>query len=137
MTSLRFIRNAEDIFFLGSPGVGKTHLAIALGIEAIEAGFKVYFANASNLVEKLEAADKAKKLDEKLRELSKFHLLIIDEMGYLPFNDYGAHSFFQIISKRYEKAAKIFTSSETAAAHPRSKLRASNAPPHKVSTMLC
>jgi len=113
MVSLRFIRNAENIVFLGPPGVGKTHLAIGLGIEAIEAGFKVYFANASNLVEKLEAADKAKKLDEKLRELSKFHLLIIDEMGYLPFNDYGAHCFFQLISKRYEKAAMIFTSNKS------------------------
>lgn len=113
MASLRFIRNAENIVFLGPPGVGKTHLAIGLGIEAIEAGFKVYFANASNLVEKLEAADKAKKLDEKLRELSKFHLLIIDEMGYLPFNDYGAHCFFQLISKRYEKGAMIFTSNKS------------------------
>lgn len=113
ITSLRFIRNAENIVFLGPPGVGKTHLAIGLGIEAIEAGFKVCFANASNLVEKLEAADKVKRLDEKLRELSKFHLLIIDEMGYLPFNDYGAHCFFQLVSRRYEKAAMIFTSNKS------------------------
>ena len=113
MASLRFIRNAENIVFLGPPGVGKTHLAIGLGIEAIDAGFKVYFANASNLVEKLEAADKANRLDEKLRELSKFHLLIIDEMGYLPFNDYGAHCFFQLVSRRYEKAAMIFTSNKS------------------------
>ena len=113
MASLRFIRNAENIVFLGPPGVGKTHLAIGLGIEAIDAGFKVYFANASNLVEKLEAADKANRLDEKLRELSKFHLLIIDEMGYLPFNDYGAHCFFQLVSRRYEKSAMIFTSNKS------------------------
>jgi DNA replication protein DnaC len=113
ITSLRFIRNAENIVFLGPPGVGKTHLAIGLGIEAIEAGFKVYFANASNLIEKLEAADRAKRLDEKMRELSKFHLLIIDEMGYLPFNDYGAHCFFQLVSRRYEKASMIFTSNKS------------------------
>ncbi len=113
IASLRFIRNAENVVFLGPPGVGKTHLAIGLGIEAIEAGFKVHFANASNLVEKLEMADKEKKLDEKLRNLSKFHLLIIDEMGYLPFNDYGAHCFFQLISRRYEKAATIFTSNKS------------------------
>jgi len=113
MASLRFIRNAENVVFLGPPGVGKTHLAIGLGIEAIDAGFKVYFANASNMVEKLEAADKANRLDEKLRELSKFHLLIVDEMGYLPFNDYGAHCFFQLISRRYEKAAMIFTSNKS------------------------
>jgi DNA replication protein DnaC len=113
IASLRFIRNAENVVFLGPPGVGKTHLAIGLGIEAIKAGFKVQFANASNLVEKLEMADKEKKLDEKLRNLSKFHLLIIDEMGYLPFNDYGAHCFFQLISRRYEKAATIFTSNKS------------------------
>lgn len=113
IASLRFIRNAENVVFLGPPGVGKTHLAIGLGIEAIEAGFKVHFANASDLVEKLEMADKEKRLDEKLRNLSKFHLLIIDEMGYLPFNDYGAHCFFQIISRRYEKAATIFTSNKS------------------------
>lgn len=113
IASLRFIRNAENVVFLGPPGVGKTHLAIGLGIEAIGAGFKVHFANASNLVEKLEMADKEKKLDEKLRNLSKFHLLIIDEMGYLPFNDYGAHCFFQLISRRYEKAATIFTSNKS------------------------
>jgi DNA replication protein DnaC len=113
IASLRFIRNAENVVFLGPPGVGKTHLAIGLGIEAIEAGFKVHFANASNLVEKLELADREKKLDEKLRNLSKFHLLIIDEMGYLPFNDYGAHCFFQLVSRRYEKAATIFTSNKS------------------------
>jgi len=113
IASLRFIRNAENVVFLGPPGVGKTHLAIGLGIEAIEAGFKVQFANASNLVEKLEMADKEKKLDEKLRNLSRFHLLIIDEMGYLPFSDSGAHCFFQLISKRYEKAATIFTSNKS------------------------
>ena len=113
ITSLRFVRNAENVVFLGPPGVGKTHLAIGLGIEAIKAGFKVYFANASSLVEKLEMADNENRLDEKLRNLSKFHLLIIDEMGYLPFNDYGAHCFFQLVSRRYEKAATIFTSNKS------------------------
>jgi len=62
IASLRFVRNAENVVFLGPPGVGKTHLAIGLGIEAIKAGFKVYFANASSLVEKLEMADNENKL---------------------------------------------------------------------------
>ena len=113
ISSLRFIHNAENIVFLGPPGVGKTHLAIGLGMEAIKAGFKVQFANASYLVEKLEKADKENKLEEKLRSLSKFRLLIIDEMGYLPFNDSGAHCFFQLISRRYERAATIFTSNKS------------------------
>jgi DNA replication protein DnaC len=82
IASLKFIHNAENIVFLGPPGVGKTHLAIGLGIEAVKAGFKVHFANASSLVEKLEKADKEKRLEEKIRNLSKFHLLIIDEMGF-------------------------------------------------------
>jgi DNA replication protein DnaC len=113
IASLRFIHNAENIIFLGPPGVGKTHLAIGLGIEAVKAGFRVHFANASSMVEKLEKADKEKRLEEKIRNLSKFHLLIIDEMGYLPFNDSGAHCFFQLISRRYERAATIFTSNKS------------------------
>ena len=113
IASLRFIHNAENIIFLGPPGVGKTHLAIGLGIKAINAGFRVQFANASSMVEKLEKADQENRLEEKLRNLSRFHLLIIDEMGYLPFDDSGAHCFFQLISKRYEKAATIFTSNKS------------------------
>ena len=113
IASLRFIHNAENIVFLGPPGVGKTHLAIGLGIKAINAGFRVQFANASSMVEKLEKADQENRLEEKLRNLSRFHLLIIDEMGYLPFDDSGAHCFFQLISKRYEKAATIFTSNKS------------------------
>ena len=113
IASLRFIHNAENAVFLGPPGVGKTHLAIGLGFKAIRAGFKVQFVNASAIVEKLEAADKENQLEERLRKLSRFHLLIIDEMGYLPFSDSGAHCFFQLISKRYEKTATILTSNKS------------------------
>jgi DNA replication protein DnaC len=72
LTSLRFIKNAENIVFLGPPGVGKTHLAIALGLEAVRSGFRVHFTNAAILIERLVDADKQDKLEEKIKGLSKF-----------------------------------------------------------------
>lgn len=113
LSTLRFLHNAENVVFLGPPGVGKTHLAIALGVEAINAGHRVYFANASALVEKLKAASRIDKLEEKLRNLSKFNMIILDEIGYLPFDTEGAHCVFQLISKRYEKNSTIFTSNKS------------------------
>ena len=87
--------------------------AIALGIEAVRAGFRVQFANASALIERLAKADREKRLEEMIRELSRFQLIIIDEMGYLPFDDFGAHCFFQLVSRRYERASIIFTSNKS------------------------
>lgn len=113
LTSLRFIKNAENIVFLGPPGVGKTHLAIAIGLEAVRSGFKVHFTNAATLMERLVNADKQDKLDEKIKGLSKFQLLIVDEIGYLPFTVDGAHVFFQLISRFYETRSIIFTSNKS------------------------
>lgn len=99
--------------FLGPPGVGKTHLALALGHEAVKQGFRVYYANASGLIERLMKASRENKLEERIKALTKFHLLIIDEMGYLPFTSEGSHCFFQLISRRYEKSSTIFTSNKS------------------------
>ena len=101
IATLKFVHNAENVVFLGPPGVGKTHLSIGIGIAAAQAGFRVHFANASALVEDLSKADGERKLEEKIRGLAKFQLLIVDEMGYLPFDDHGAHCFFQLISPAF------------------------------------
>ena len=75
-------------------------------------GFRVQCANASNPIERLMKANRDNKLDERFKALTKFHLLIIDEMGYLPFNSEGAHCFFQLISRLYEEFSTIFTSNK-------------------------
>jgi DNA replication protein DnaC len=113
LTSLRFIKNCENIVFLGPPGVGKTHLAIALGLEAVRSGFRVHFTNAATLIERLVDANKQDRLEQKIKGLSRFQLLIVDEIGYLPFTADGAHVFFQLISRFYETRAIIFTSNKS------------------------
>ena len=110
---LRFIYNAENVVFLGPPGVGKSHLAVAIGIEAVQAGLSVYFANAGILIERLKKANSEGLLEDKIRTLAKYKLLIIDEMGYLPFDSEGANCFFQLVSKHYEKTSTIFTSNKS------------------------
>lgn len=113
LATLRFLYNNENVVFLGPPGVGKTHLAVALGIEAINAGHTVHFVNASTMVERLKSAVRKDKLDEKLRNYAKFKLIILDEIGYLPFDTEGAHCLFQLVSKRYEKSSMMFTSNKS------------------------
>jgi len=113
LTSLRFVRNTENVVLMGPLGVGKSHLAIAMGIEAVNAGFKVYFVNAGALVEGLKNANLNGILEKKLKALAKYDVLIIDEMGYLPFDREGAHCFFQLVSRRYERSSMIFTSNKS------------------------
>jgi len=113
LKTLRFIQQAENVVFLGPPGVGKTHLAIGLGMAAIEVGFQVLFVNASVLIERLKEAYHSDQLDRYLKKLRKPALLIIDEIGYLPFDNEAAYCFFQLISRRYERVSTIFTSNKS------------------------
>jgi DNA replication protein DnaC len=113
LATLRFVHNSENIVFLGPPGVGKSHLAIALGIEAVKVGISVYFTNTGNLIEKLKTANKEGILEKKIRDLLKYKVLIIDEIGYLQFDEEGAHCLFQLISRRYEKNSTILTSNKS------------------------
>jgi DNA replication protein DnaC len=108
----RFIANAENVILFGPPGVGKTHLAIGLGRAIVEAGHSVLFESATALLGALARAEAEGKLDEKLRFYAKPKLLIIDELGYLPFEKRSAHLFFQLVARRYEKGSLLITTNQ-------------------------
>jgi len=112
LLDFRFIDDRENIVFIGSPGVGKTHLAIGLGFKAIEAGYKVSFCTALSLIEVLELAELKGELKKKINQLLKFDLLIIDELGYLPMNKHGMYNLFQLINAMYEYRSIILTTNK-------------------------
>jgi len=110
LSTCRFVGNAENVVLLGPPGVGKTHLAVGLGRKAVEQGYGVLFLSAQALVATLVKAQDDGRLDDKLVQLGKPKLLVVDEVGYLPFEKRAAHLFFQLVAKRYERGSMILTS---------------------------
>lgn len=113
LSNCHFLEHGENVVILGPPGVGKTHLAVGLGLKAIELGYRVLFTTAANMIATLTRALTENRLDEKLKMFSVPRLLIIDEIGYLPIDRTGANLFFQLISRRYEKGPMILTSNQS------------------------
>jgi DNA replication protein DnaC len=113
LASCHYIEHGDNVIVLGPPGVGKTHLAVSLGLKAIEAGYRVLFTTAAHLIAVLTKAHAEGRLDEKLKVFTTPRLLLIDEIGYLPIDRIGANLFFQLISRRYERGPMILTSNQS------------------------
>ena len=113
LAGLRFLERHENAVLLGPPGVGKTHLAVSLGMEAIRQGFSVYFVTLPELLEKLVQAQAENRMRRKMAHLRKCRLLILDEIGYRTLDRQATTCLFQLISERYERASMILTSNKS------------------------
>ena len=109
LMTLRFIENAENIIFCGTPGVGKTNLAVSIGIEAAKHRYCVYFITFQELISQLKKAASENRLENRIKWFCRYKLLIIDELGYQKMDVDSANLFFNLIAKRYEKLSTIIT----------------------------
>jgi len=112
LAGMSFVERAHNVIILGPPGVGKTHLAIALGVKAVEAGYSVLFLTLENLMLRLVKAFHENRLERSLQQLVYPKVLIIDEIGYLPLSNLEASLFFRLVVRRYEHASLIITSNK-------------------------
>ena len=110
--NLRFIENKENIIFVGSPGVGKTHLATAIGITAAQNRNSTYFINFNDLIANLKKANSENRFINRINHYAKYKVLVIDEVGFLPVDPEGANMLFQLINKRYERHSTIITTNK-------------------------
>jgi DNA replication protein DnaC len=110
LAQLDFINRHEVVHLIGQSGTGKSHLAVALGVEAVRAGRSVYFSPFADIIDNLTRADREGRLRERIRYLCRAQLLIIDEIGYLSVGAAAGHLFFQLVNARYERGAMILTS---------------------------
>ncbi len=115
LAELDFVERHQALHLLGPPGTGKTHLAIALGVEAVKAGYSVHFSSLADLIASLSRAEREHTLRERVRYLSRHRVLIVDEIGYLPVGSSGGNLFFQLVNACYEKTAMILTSNRGSA----------------------
>ncbi len=113
LANLSFIDRKENVIFLGPPGVGKTHLAISLGVKACENKYTVMFLTASDLISQLTSSLADRTFQQELKRFAQYKLIIVDEIGYLPIDQVGANLFFQFITSRYEKSSIIITSNKS------------------------
>lgn len=113
LMTLRFIHNRENVVFLGPPGVGKTHLSVALAMQAAYSEISIYYTTAVKLVQVLKKDFLSSRLSYRMATYARFPLMIVDEIGYLPLTREESNLFFQFVSSRYEKYSTIFTSNKS------------------------